>query len=48
MPAAKKTLQINASHPLAIKMMDTYKQDTSSDSVKDMAMYLYEQAVMLE
>lgn len=43
-----RTLELNADHPLVEKMITAFAADKKSDETKDIVLYAYEQAVLLE
>lgn len=47
-PATKKTLELNAEHPLITKMMNLYSSNAQDTRLAEMAYYLYDQATLLE
>lgn len=46
MPASKKIFELNTDHPLTNKMIDLYSTDKESDTLKNLIIYSYEQAVL--
>lgn len=48
MPASKKVFELNSDHPLVEKMISLYQTDKDSTQLKDLILYSYEQAVLLQ
>ncbi|MBP6256326.1 hypothetical protein KA405_01000 [Patescibacteria group bacterium] len=46
MPASKKIFELNTDHPLTNKMIDLYSTDKNGDTLKNLIIYSYEQAVL--
>ncbi len=47
-PKSKRTLELNTEHTLVSKMKEAFENDKKSDATKDLVLYAYEQAVLLE
>lgn len=47
-PTTKKTLELNADHPLISKMMQLYSSDATAPKLAEMTHYVYDQAILLE
>lgn len=47
-PTAKKTLELNADHPLISKMMNLHASNEHDTHLEEMAHYVYDQAILLE
>jgi len=47
-PPSKRILELNINNPIVKKMLSEFNKDMKSEKLKDMIMYTYEQAVLLE
>lgn len=47
-PASKKIFELNADHPLTEKMIDLYATDKENQKLKDLILYSYDQAILLQ
>lgn len=47
-PPQKRILELNPENPVVKKMSEEFKKDVKSEKLKDMMMYAYEQAILLE
>jgi len=47
-PENKKILELNTNHKIVKLMLNEFKKDLKSEKLKDMILYVYEQAIILE
>lgn len=47
-PVSKKIFELNSDHPLVNKMLELYNSDKGSDQLKNLILYSYEQAILLQ
>lgn len=47
-PPTKRILELNTNHNIVKKMLEEFKKDVKSEKLKDMIMYVYDQAILLE
>jgi molecular chaperone HtpG len=48
LPASKKIFELNAQHPLTDKMIELYATDKENTKLKDLILYSYDQAILLQ
>jgi HSP90 family molecular chaperone len=47
-PVSKKIFELNSDHALVNKMLELYSTDKSSEQLKNLILYSYEQAILLQ
>lgn len=47
-PPQKRILELNVENPVVKNMLEEFKKDLKSEKLKDMMIYAYEQAILLE